>query len=84
MKGIGDFLSRYLGLRPPGAVLADALREVIVGELGVELPEDAIKISGTTAFIRAPSVLKSEIALRKENILRQVKQKAGDGLIEVR
>lgn len=84
MKGIGDFLSRYLGLRPPGAAIADALREVLFGEFGVELPEDAVTISGTTAFIRAPSVLKSEIALRKEGILRQVREKVGDGLVEVR
>lgn len=84
MRGIGDFLSRYLGLRAPGAALADALREALLELFGEDVPTDRIRIAGGVAFIQAPSVLKSEIAMRKEELLKVVFSKVGEGLREIR
>ena len=84
MKNISDFLSRYLGLKPAGHALEEALKKVIYDVLGAEMPKGSIVVRGGAAYIDAPAVLKSEIALRKADILGALTNTSGGSLREIR
>lgn len=77
MKSIGNFLSRYLGLRPAGEAHANAVAGAIAQILGEKLPEGSIYVRGSVAYLSAPSVVKNEVALRKKEILAAVLKNTG-------
>ena len=72
---LSDFLAKYLKVRPPGEVIRVALIEVVKEKLNVALPPESIRIDRATAFIQASSNIKTELFMRKAEIIAAVAAK---------
>lgn len=87
MKNITTFFDRFKDLTPPNdsikTVVADALYEV----LGARVDKKNISVFRGVAHVRAPSVLKSTIAIRRGEVLESIYRalpKARETLRDVR
>lgn len=75
MDLIKKYLSRFTALAPPGDAVRRVLQESLEDEFGEHIDRAAISVVGTVVKLRASPVLKSELFLRKKQIILQVNQK---------
>ena len=83
MHPIAAFLSRFRNIRPPKEAVAKNVSEAIEACLKVRVDPSQIDIRGKTAFVAGPSALKSELTLRREELLAEI-QRLGSALEDVR
>jgi len=84
MNGILSFLGRYKNFIPPSRALEKAVRAALIEVIGLEIPERSLRADRGVVSIALGGVQKSEILLRKEDILRAVRGKIGKGLRDIR
>lgn len=84
MNAISTFLERYLHFTPPARVRSRAISMAITEKFNVECSEDAVDLRGDVAFVRIDSMLKSEIALHKKEILIRIKELGGGALADLK
>jgi len=73
MKSISDLLSKFSRLIKDSADKLETIRQTVQENTGIDLPVSAIKKQNSTLFISAHPAIKSEIALRKEKIISDLK-----------
>ncbi len=72
MKSLTSLLARYTHIQAPDATLKRAFIKAVENILEVSLDEKDITISKNTVFIHAPSVIKHEIRVNQQEILKEV------------
>ncbi len=75
MNPIRTLLEKFRDLRPPEEETARHLSEALREVLGIDLPQERVRIRGGVAFIEGSSPLKSEISLEKNKILAAVRSR---------
>ena len=81
VKKVGDLFDKYKRtLRAPQGVVTDAFIEVVADLVGIEIPKEHISYSvhSKTLTMRISGPLKSEIFLRKKEILTHMKGRIGE------
>jgi hypothetical protein len=74
----GNFLDKFKNLKPPKKFTQDETIKIINNILGFSFAEGDIEQKGTTLFIKAKNpAIKSEVFLRKNKILEDLRQKLG-------
>ncbi len=81
MELIKEFLRRYANVVAPDSVVRKALLEALADTLNIHLPERAIKIVNTVAYLEIDSTTKSVLFMRQEDILSRVEEKIGKRLL---
>jgi hypothetical protein len=79
---LGNLLERYKRvLKPPQASVEKECVQVIKDLLGVELALSQVSytVHSKTIYIKAPSVLRSELSRSYPLILRELKARLGEG-----
>ena len=82
MIGIAQLLERFKNL----GLGEKVSKEVLVAEINNLVGQNLIstkdiKIQNGIAFVRGGSALKSEIFIHKDQILKQAREKAGEGFV---
>tara|TARA_B100000508_G_scaffold78473_1_gene61021 strand:- start:17717 stop:18013 length:297 start_codon:yes stop_codon:yes gene_type:complete len=80
MKRIGNLFDRYKNhFKPPQASVEKEVREVIkeITGFSLELGKINYTVSTKTISLKVPSVLKTEIMFKQEEILSSLKDKLG-------
>ncbi len=76
---IGNFLKRFKGILPTDRVVRDGLRVAIREHTGIDLSEREVAVRGAVAYLMTDPRVKSEIFLRRGEILRSVNDRAPVG-----
>jgi len=66
---LAALLTRFKGLKDPKED-RQRIAEIVSKELGVDITEDQISLNKTTLTIKSDNYLKTEIFMRKDNILK--------------
>ena len=78
MRQLGEFLIKYRNLGLGEKLSKELFVETVNNLLGKGvLKLENVTISGSSVKVRAESALRSEIFLRKEEILKQIREKVG-------
>lgn len=80
MKHISDLFSRYQNkIKPPQSSIVKVFIAICEEETGFQLKEEQCSYSPTTKTIhlKTPSVLKSELLQKKDDLLRRLKIQLG-------
>jgi len=72
MKGLHALLEKFAKLTPPNASLRSAVSKSIEESLGIIVPMSHVVIKNSVAYVDAPPMARSEIALHKSAILERV------------
>ncbi|MFT7507151.1 MAG: hypothetical protein ACI92I_000290 [Acidimicrobiales bacterium] len=81
VKKIGDLFEKYKRtLRAPQGIIVDAFIEVVGDLVGIEIPKERISYSvhNKTLTTQISGPLKTEILLKKEEILMHMKGRIGE------
>ena len=81
IKKVGDLFEKYKRvLRAPQGIVTDAFIEVVSDLVGIEIPKDRISYSvhNKTLTMRISGPLKTEILLKKKEILLHMKGRLGE------
>jgi len=81
VKKVGDLFDKYKRtLRAPQGIVTDAFIEVVTDLVGIEIPKERISYSvhNKTLTMRISGPLKSEILLKKKEILTHMKGRIGE------
>lgn len=81
MKGIGEFLKRFADFTPPVKSIQRAVAAAIRETFKVEVSENDVSVRDNVAFIAASGALKSEIVLRREELLKRLEETHGKPLV---
>ncbi len=77
-QNIQPLLERF-SFEPPEGTRKKAIIEAISNVVGVTIQGTQIRLTGNCAYIEVPSVLRSELMLRKGEILCHLRNSFGDG-----
>ncbi|HEY4493529.1 MAG TPA: hypothetical protein VJB98_02830 [Candidatus Paceibacterota bacterium] len=66
----GNFLKRFLQVEKDTSHLAQKVISIIQSEIGADIKPEQVSFRNGTITISAPSIVKSEIYLKKEEILK--------------
>ena len=78
MKLLNGLLSRYKNIKAPKRALRDAFISAVFQEIGVEIEKKQVNIQGKNVRLDAPSVVKNEIRLHQQSILKKVGAEVGN------
>lgn len=81
MKRLGDLFERYQRLlKPPQSSVEKLVVEVIKEKFGFDIDQNkcSYNVSTKTVYLTIPGILKTEIFLKKNELLRSLKEKMGD------
>lgn len=78
LQNIQKLLERF-NFEPPEGTRKKAIVDAISNVMGVTISSKQIRIQGNYAYIEASSVIRSEVMLRKGEILRQLRNSFGEG-----
>lgn len=78
MLHIKEFLQKFEKLAPPEKHIKEMAIETIFQHTGARLEPPMVRISNGALFLSAPAALKSEIFMRKKEILQELKITLGD------
>lgn len=71
-NNIATYLSRFKNITPPNAFIKDKCSAILKAKLGVELSSDEIDVQKEVVYIKASQIIKSEILLNKNEILKRL------------
>ncbi|MFP4539329.1 MAG: hypothetical protein ACLFNN_00140 [Candidatus Paceibacterota bacterium] len=77
MEKVSEILGRFKNALNSRKATQDLLSETVKEELNIVIPPENFSIKNDTIFINCNSVIKNEILIRKENILKIFKEKGG-------
>jgi len=69
---IKDYLKKFEGFLPPETRIKRTISGILQEVIGVEIGSKSISIKGKSLFINAPSVIKSEIAMKQSKIMKRI------------
>ncbi len=78
---LGNLIERYKRiLQPPQASIEKEFIQVVTETVGIQLLAHQVSytVSNKTIYIKAPSILRSELLLHKVEILKVLKEKLGE------
>jgi len=81
VKKVGDLFDKYKRiLKAPQGVVVDSFIEVVSDLVGIEIPKDRIvyTVYNKTLTLRVSGVLKTEIFLKKKEIILHMKGRIGE------
>jgi hypothetical protein len=73
-KKIGSLLDKFRSIIAASGLEKGAITSAIREATGIAVPEDALRISGTTLYIRVSGSQKTAIMLKKQLILDTINQ----------
>jgi len=76
MKKISQYLKKFQKLTPPDIFIKKSLQKLIQEELGITIDLKNIEYKNNTIFIRTNPLIKNEIFLKKNLILRKLNTEA--------
>ena len=71
-SNIATYLSRFKNITPPNAFIKDKCSAIIKEKLGVELSSDEVDVQKGIVYIKASQIIKAEILLNKNEILKRL------------
>ncbi len=77
MLGIAEYLKKFANFTTPAQSAKRAVAKAVNEKFLTSLSEEDVTMRDGGAFVKASGVLKSEIALNKENLLSEVKKFLG-------
>ncbi len=77
MEAIRLYLEKFKDWQPAGTDLKKALQGLIKERWGVEVPNDDIRLSGFTVYLKINPILRGEILMRQEEIIAELVEKLG-------
>lgn len=81
MKSISDFFAKFSKIKPTERTVIRACVEILKRK-DIPISEDELVYSNGTVYVRAHQVVKSEIFLSKEAVIKEVNQKLGTFLVK--
>lgn len=78
MKLLSGLLTRYQHIKPPQKALREAFIAAVYQEAGIELTDDQVDVQGKNVRLKAPSVIKNEVRLHQQAILKRVADEVGN------
>ena len=78
MKLLSGLLARYKNIKAPQRALREAFISAVFQEIGVEIKDEQVNVQGKNVRLTVPSVVKSEIRLNQQAILKRVGVEVGD------
>ena len=81
MKRVGDLFKKYqLHFKPPQATVEKAFVEAVLKVAGFKIDKKSVSytVSTKTIGLNVPSILKSELRFKHEDILKELRQVLGD------
>jgi hypothetical protein len=83
-QDLSAFLERFKNIRPPAGVVRQALSDAISDLLHQKLSVDHIKVQHEIAFLRSNPFLRTEVSIRKQEIISRVEERSGIRLRDIR
>ncbi len=83
MESIKLYLERFRGLQAPDTDLKKLIIQTVSDVVGVKLDKKSISFQGQTVFIKARSVIKAEIFIHRQEIIKQLEEKLDRSLGEL-
>ena len=77
MEQIRLYLAKFKDWRPADTDLKEALREIIQRRWSVEVKNDDIHLSGFTVYLKVKPILRSELVIHREAIMKELEEKLG-------
>ncbi|MBI2618405.1 hypothetical protein HYW58_03065 [Candidatus Kaiserbacteria bacterium] len=81
MKRISDFFSKFSAIQPTGRSVVRACVEVL-RRRNIPINEDELMYSRNTVYVKSHQVVKNEIFLSKEIVIKEINQKLGDTIVK--
>ena len=79
MLHTSNFFKRVRSIAPKDILLHQAVTESVEQILHYKIDKKDIKTSGTTIFLNLPSLLRYELKMKQEEILKLIEQILGNG-----
>ncbi len=77
MEQIRLYLAKFKDWRPADADLKETLRDIIKRRWGVAVNNNNIRLSGFTVYLKIKPILRSEIMIHQEAIVKELEEKLG-------
>jgi len=74
MFNIGDFLIKFKNLTPPDQIVKNIFLNIIYKKLDIKIPKKNISLKNNTLYLKINPIIKNEIFLHKESILKELKK----------
>ena len=71
---IKDYLKRFENFLPPETRMRRGIVSAVKDSIGIELDPKSVSVRGKVIFINAPSIIKSEIAMKQKKIMDKIKE----------
>ncbi len=81
MQGIQELLKKFLDFTPPAKTQARAIVRAFKECVDTDLNEEAITIRNGKAYLSVDTILKSEIALHKKELLAKTSTLLGNSAV---
>lgn len=75
MFNIGNFLERFKNITPPDKFVKDVFIYVVKDAVNIEIEKDDLDVRNGTIFISIDPIIKSEIFLKKNEIMKNLTKK---------
>lgn len=79
---IKDLLSRTNGKLLKKLVLFGDIKDVLEKNLGIPVTKNSFYLKNTTLYIKLHPVIKNELVLKKESILKEIELRCGKGFVQ--
>lgn len=84
MENISDYLKKFRTILFKGEESARIAREEIEKSTGAHLEEKDVEVKGGVIFVKTSGALKSELFLKKEIILKKIKERGLTSIFDLR
>lgn len=78
MKTLQNLLERYAHIQAPDTTIKKAFIKAVEEIVDFSLTKKDIKINNKTVHVNAPSVVKNEIRLYQQDIMKKISEEIGD------
>lgn len=82
MKKLSQYLKKFQNLTPPDIFLKKSFRKLIQKEINIKIDIKNIEYKNSTIFIRVNPLIKNEIFLKKDLLLKKLNTKPGEVYIK--
>ncbi len=75
------FLNKFFELKNKNTHFKKILIDIIYNKINIPIQEDQIEISGKNVFIKTTPVIKNELFIKKEEIIKEFNQKTNKNIL---
>ena len=76
-----DFFKRFKKITPPDEVVRKKVVEIIKEMFGVDISIKDVSVKNSIIFINTKPTIKSELFMRKDQFISQVKKEVGENIV---